>query len=242
MSRAKHRRQICRAAVHNERVRSLAVGRFGVTVVDPGSHGLRAAGRGVRFFAGVGGCGVVAGAADEPVGLHRRGAVCRRAAGASPGTLVLTTAIINLRHVFYGLTLLHVLPASRWARGAGLAADRRNLRRDLHPAAGHAAAPAGADRLAEPWLVGAGHAGRRAAGHALHPGLDRHRLCAGGAVRGAGGRAVARHPAGAALWRGGAGLCAGSWLVPAQALAVAIGVGLAAAVLLPQRAWVDEAA
>ncbi len=38
------------------------------------------------------------------------------AAGASLGTIVLATAIVNLRHIFYGLSLLDKLPANRLAR------------------------------------------------------------------------------------------------------------------------------
>lgn len=37
-------------------------------------------------------------------------------AGASYGTLALATLVLNLRHVFYGVSLLHTLPGSRWQR------------------------------------------------------------------------------------------------------------------------------
>jgi len=38
------------------------------------------------------------------------------AAGTSPGAIAVAAAIINLRHVFYGLSLLGKLPARRWQR------------------------------------------------------------------------------------------------------------------------------
>ncbi|MEI8169593.1 MAG: AzlC family ABC transporter permease [Rhodoferax sp.] len=38
------------------------------------------------------------------------------AAGMSVGTIALATLIVNLRHVFYGLSLLHKLPQGRWFR------------------------------------------------------------------------------------------------------------------------------
>ena len=38
------------------------------------------------------------------------------AAGASISTLLLATAVVNLRHIFYGLSLLDKLPTNRWAR------------------------------------------------------------------------------------------------------------------------------
>jgi 4-azaleucine resistance transporter AzlC len=38
------------------------------------------------------------------------------AAGLSVGTIALATLIVNLRHVFYGLSLLNKLPKNRWLR------------------------------------------------------------------------------------------------------------------------------
>lgn len=38
------------------------------------------------------------------------------AAGMSVGTIALATLIVNLRHVFYGLSLLHKLPHKKWLR------------------------------------------------------------------------------------------------------------------------------
>lgn len=38
------------------------------------------------------------------------------AAGLSLGTIGLATLVLNLRHVFYGLSLLNHMPASRWQR------------------------------------------------------------------------------------------------------------------------------
>ena len=38
------------------------------------------------------------------------------AAGLSVGTIALATAIVNLRHVFYGLSLLNKLPADKFSR------------------------------------------------------------------------------------------------------------------------------
>jgi 4-azaleucine resistance transporter AzlC len=37
-------------------------------------------------------------------------------AGASYGTLALATLVLNVRHVFYGVSLLHTLPGPRWQR------------------------------------------------------------------------------------------------------------------------------
>jgi 4-azaleucine resistance transporter AzlC len=37
-------------------------------------------------------------------------------AGASAGTIALATLVLNLRHVFYGISLLQTLPAGRWQR------------------------------------------------------------------------------------------------------------------------------
>lgn len=39
------------------------------------------------------------------------------AAGLPIGSIALATLIVNLRHVFYGLSLLHRLPPGRWVRG-----------------------------------------------------------------------------------------------------------------------------
>src|SRR5690625_1146705 len=38
------------------------------------------------------------------------------AAGIPMGSIVLATLVINLRHVFYGLSLLENMPAARWRR------------------------------------------------------------------------------------------------------------------------------
>lgn len=38
-------------------------------------------------------------------------------AGASYGTIALATLVVNLRHVFYGISLLKNMPAGRWKRG-----------------------------------------------------------------------------------------------------------------------------
>lgn len=38
------------------------------------------------------------------------------AAGLPLAAIALATLVINLRHVFYGLSLLHAMPARRWAR------------------------------------------------------------------------------------------------------------------------------
>src|SRR5690625_2461226 len=38
------------------------------------------------------------------------------AAGMPVGSIVLATLVINLRHVFYGLSLLENMPAARWRR------------------------------------------------------------------------------------------------------------------------------
>jgi len=39
------------------------------------------------------------------------------AAGLPVATIAIATLVVNLRHVFYGLSLLHKLPRSPWARG-----------------------------------------------------------------------------------------------------------------------------
>lgn len=38
------------------------------------------------------------------------------AAGASLGVIIFATAIVNVRHIFYGLSLLDKLPTNRWSR------------------------------------------------------------------------------------------------------------------------------
>jgi len=37
-------------------------------------------------------------------------------AGASISSIVLATAVVNLRHIFYGLSLLDQLPKNKWQR------------------------------------------------------------------------------------------------------------------------------
>lgn len=167
-------------------------------------------------------------------GAAQFAAVPLLAAGASPGTLVLTTAIINLRHVFYGLTLLHVLPASRGARAvlAWLLTDETYAVISTLPPG---TPPRRRVQIALLnhgwWMLGTGVGallGTRFT-QAL-TGIDFALVALFAVLVVEQWRATRRVlPFGVAALA----YALASWWVPAQALAVAIGVSLLAAVLLP---------
>lgn len=168
-------------------------------------------------------------------GASQFAAVPLLAAGASLGTLVLTAAIINLRHVFYGLSLLHALPANRWARAAliWLLTDETYALISTLPPGTPPRRMVQIALLNHGWwmlgtLLGAllGTRFTRAV-----TGID-FALAALFAVL------VVEQWRASRQWLpfGIAALAyaVASWLVPAQALAAAIGASLVAAVLLPQ--------
>lgn len=169
-------------------------------------------------------------------GAAQFAAVPLLAAGASFGTLVLTTAIINLRHVFYGLSLLHALPASRWARGAliWLLTDETYALISTLPPGTPPRRMVQIALLNHGWWLLGTLLGALAGTRFTHTlaGID-FALAALFAVL------VVEQWRASRQWLpfGVAALAYGvaSWLVPAQALAAAIGACLVAAVLLPQR-------
>ncbi|HMN21762.1 MAG TPA: AzlC family ABC transporter permease [Ottowia sp.] len=169
-------------------------------------------------------------------GAAQFAAVPLLAAGASLGTLVLTTAIINLRHVFYGLSLLHALPANRWARAAliWLLTDETYALVSTLPAGTPPRRMVQIALLNHGWwllgtLLGAllGTRFTRAV-----TGIDFALAALFAVLVVEQWRATRRWlPFGVAALA----YALASWLVPAQALAAAIGASLVAAVLLPQR-------
>jgi hypothetical protein len=84
------------------------------------------------------------------------------AAGLPVGAIALATAVVNLRHVFYGLSLLDRLPEQAWpALDPGLLPDRRDLFRADRPAPQHPArrlvgwpcSTRAGGRWARPWAL-----------------------------------------------------------------------------------------
>lgn len=169
-------------------------------------------------------------------GAAQFAAVPMLAAGASLGTIVLATAIINLRHVFYGLSLLHGLPANRWARAYLVWAltDENYAVITALPAGTSPARIVGAALLNHGWWVLGSLLGALLGTQlsTAFTGIDFALAALFGVLVVEQWRAT-RHwlPFGVAALA----YALASWLLPAQALAAAIGASLVAAVLLPQR-------
>jgi hypothetical protein len=116
------------------------------------------------------------------------------AAGLPVGAIALATAVVNLRHVFYGLSLLDRLPERRglrWILAFCLTDETYSVLTALPQ---HPGPPAGGGGAAQPGLVDAGHGPGRPAGHAAAAEPARAGLRAGRPVRRADGGAMAAAP------------------------------------------------
>ncbi|WP_322998500.1 AzlC family ABC transporter permease [Castellaniella sp.] len=165
------------------------------------------------------------------------------AAGLPIGAIALATLVLNLRHVFYGLSLLNHMPVTRWQRWYGIFAltdESYSVLTALPP-------QARAQRMA---LVCALNQGWWVLGTVLGvvlgaqvqiglTGLD-FVLAALFAVL-AVEQWRARHDV-LPIWIALAAYALALWLLPAQALALAIALSLLAAALRPARAPLHAAA
>ncbi len=158
------------------------------------------------------------------------------AAGLPVGAIVLATLVLNLRHVFYGLSLLNTLPASRWRRWYCIFAltDETYSVLTALPARERAPRMALISALNQGWWVlgtalGAVLGAQAQLGLA---GLD-FVLAALFAVL-AVEQWRARRDA-VPIWIAAAAYAAGCLLMPSQALAIAIALSLLAAAVRPAR-------
>ncbi|MFV0284249.1 MAG: AzlC family ABC transporter permease [Castellaniella sp.] len=158
------------------------------------------------------------------------------AAGLPISAIVLATLILNLRHVFYGLSLLNTLPSNRWQRGYCIFALTDETYSVL------TALPA-QERTPRMTLISALNQGWWVLGTALGvvlgaqaqiglTGLD-FVLAALFAVLAVEQWRVRRDAV--PIWIAAAAYTISSMLMPAQALAIAIALSLLAAALRPAR-------
>ena len=165
------------------------------------------------------------------------------AASVPLGAIVLATLVLNLRHVFYGLSLLNTLPASRWQRWYAIFA----LTDETYSVLTALPARERASRMA---LVGALNQGWWVLGTALGAvlgaqaqigltGLD-FVLAALFAVLAVEQWRVRRDAM--PIWIAAGAYAIGCLLMPSQALAIAIALSLLATALRPARSSTAGAA
>jgi 4-azaleucine resistance transporter AzlC len=154
-------------------------------------------------------------------------------AGASYGTIALATLVLNLRHVFYGISLLKNMPAGRWQRWYSVFAltDETYSVLTTLPQAQRARHMALVSALNQCWWVlgtGIGVLVGSAAQLSL-AGLDFVLACLFAVL------AVEQWRAKRVvtpIWVAVAAYAVATWVAPDQALAIAIGLSLVACALL----------
>lgn len=154
-------------------------------------------------------------------------------AGASFGTIALATLVLNLRHVFYGISLLKTMPAGRWQRAYSVFAltDETYSVLTTLPDSQRVKHMARVSALNQGWWVlgtGLGVAAGSAAQLTL-TGLDFVLACLFAVLAVEQWRA---RRAALPIWVAVAAYAAATLIAPAHALAIAIGLSLLACAFL----------